>query len=148
MNKISIFWVCSFLLLLSCACSDGSAEMEQWKAEVVKTENAFNELANKEGMAKAFQAFAAEEGVIKRGNEIIKGKQAIGNWYVKNGNPNATLTWEPDFVDVSRSGDMAYTYGSFVFKSVDSVGATTESKGKFHTVWKKQNDGSWKFVWD
>jgi ketosteroid isomerase-like protein len=30
----------------------------------------------------------------------------------------------------------------------DSVGNKKDFKGIFHTVWKKQKDGSWKYVWD
>lgn len=62
--------------------------------------------------------------------------------------PNETLTWKPTFVDVSKSGDMAFTYGDFVFTYLDSLGNKKQNKGIFHTVWKRQNDSSWKFVWD
>ena len=30
----------------------------------------------------------------------------------------------------------------------DSTGKTNENRGAFHTVWKKQKDGSWRYVWD
>jgi ketosteroid isomerase-like protein len=43
---------------------------------------------------------------------------------------------------------MAYTYGSYIFTTIDASGNKQESRGKFHTVWKKQADGSWKFVYD
>ena len=58
------------------------------------------------------------------------------------------LVWKPDYVDVSESGDLAYTYGKYTFTSRDSTGRKVVSKGIFHTVWKRQEDGSWKFVWD
>ncbi|MBL7111012.1 MAG: DUF4440 domain-containing protein [Bacteroidales bacterium] len=62
--------------------------------------------------------------------------------------PDASLVWEPEFVDVEESGDLGYTYGSFVFTAKDSTGNDIESKGVFHTVWKRQADGEWRFVWD
>jgi len=58
------------------------------------------------------------------------------------------LEWAPDFVDVSSSGDLAYTYGKFTFSFKDSLGNKVENKGIFHTVWKRQSNGEWKFVWD
>ena len=58
------------------------------------------------------------------------------------------LSWKPDFVDVSASGDLGYTYGHFTYSYTDSTGTIMESSGVFHTVWKRQADGSWLFVWD
>ncbi|MBK7030961.1 MAG: hypothetical protein IPH45_17925 [Bacteroidales bacterium] len=43
---------------------------------------------------------------------------------------------------------MAYTYGKYTWKINNGNGDTTVYKGVFHTVWKKQGDGSWKYVWD
>jgi len=51
-------------------------------------------------------------------------------------------------VDASETGDMGYTYGKYTWQSKDSSGKVDEAKGVFHTVWKKQKDGSWKYVWD
>jgi ketosteroid isomerase-like protein len=56
---------------------------------------------------------------------------------------NASVKWSPDFIDVSSSGDLGYTYGKYVWESKDSTGKTTASKGIFHTVWEKQKDGNW-----
>ena len=61
---------------------------------------------------------------------------------------NIKLEWKPDYIDVSISGDLGYTYGKFTFSAIDTTGKLIESEGIFHTVWKKQEDGSWKYVWD
>ena len=137
-----------FLPLLSCHSPNPEAQLEQWTAEIVAVEKAFNDMAQADGLAKAFQFYAAEEGVLKRGQAIIKGKEAIGQFYTDNARPNSTLTWAPTFVDVSESGDLAYTYGDFTFTFPDSLGNLQESTGIFHTVWKRQADGNWRFVWD
>ena len=57
-------------------------------------------------------------------------------------------SWKPDFVDVSSSGDLGYTYGQYTFIRLDSIGNETASQGIFHTVWKRQSDGNWRFVYD
>ncbi len=36
---------------------------------------------------------------------------------------------KPDFVDVSASGDMGYTYGEFTYSYTDSTGNTVENRG-------------------
>ncbi|MFC2138829.1 YybH family protein, partial [Bacteroidota bacterium] len=58
------------------------------------------------------------------------------------------LEWKPDYIDVSTSGDLGYTFGKFTFSAKDTTGKLIESEGIFHTVWKRQEDGSWKYVWD
>jgi len=137
-------------LLFNIGCTDkkNTVEIDKWKAEVVATEKAFNDMAQAEGLIKAFEFYAADDGVIRRGKKVIQGKQAIAEWYENDVKPNETLSWTPTFVDVSESGDMAYTYGDYTFTYPDSIGNPKENKGIFHTVWKRQADGSWRYVWD
>jgi ketosteroid isomerase-like protein len=58
------------------------------------------------------------------------------------------LTWQPTRADVSRSGDLGYTVGSFERKSSDPQGNPAVRRGKYVTIWKKQADGNWKVVVD
>ena len=74
------------------------------------------------------------------------GKQPIDKHLEKTTSKN--LSWSPDFIDVSSSGDLGYTYGKYVFTYSDSIGNLLEDTGIFHTVWKRQADGLWKFVCD
>lgn len=138
----------SFILLIGCTDANDDKKMEKWKTEIRNVEKAFNDMAQKEGLVKAFQFYAAEEGVIRRKNKIYQGKEAIAEWYKKDVQPNETLTWNPTFIDVSKSGDLAFTYGDFTFTYPDSLGNKKMNTGIFHTVWKRQTDGSWKYVWD
>jgi ketosteroid isomerase-like protein len=143
--KINILFL---LLITACSTTNSTTDLESLKTEVMQAEKEFNDVAEEEGIAKAFAAFAAENAVIQRRGELIKGQAAIASWYENNSNPDATLSWEPDFIDVSQSGDLAYTYGKFEFSYPDSTGTKITSSGTFHSVWKRQADGSWKFVWD
>lgn len=135
-------------ILISCQTLDNTAKIEQWKLEILSMEKEFNDMAQSDGLVRAFEYYAAENGVIKRGKNVVMGKAAIAEWYEKDVRSNETLTWKPTFVDVSSSGDLAYTYGDYVFTSYDTLGNKKENKGIFHTVWKKQADGSWRFVYD
>jgi len=54
----------------------------------------------------------------------------------------------PNLIDVSASGDLAYTYGSYTSKILANDGNVSDGSGTFHTVWKRQSNGEWKFVWD
>lgn len=136
------------LIVVACTMEPTEQQMNDWKEEVRLAEKAFNDMAQEKGLVEAFEHFAAEDGVIRRSKKIVQGKVDIRAWYEKDVRPNETLTWAPTFIDVSLSGDMAYTYGDFTFTYYDTLGNEKQNKGIFHTVWKRQNDGSWKYVWD
>ncbi|MDT7832554.1 nuclear transport factor 2 family protein [Flavobacteriaceae bacterium S356] len=148
MKKTVVFLSIILPSFICCNFNPSDKQLLEWKTEIAQTEKEFNDLAQKEGLAKAFETYAATNGVINRRRKIIQGKKAIGQWYLENPRPDQTLTWKPDFVDVSKSGDLGYTYGTAVFTTIDSAGTKKERKGKFHTVWKRQPNGDWRFVWD
>ena len=59
------------------------------------------------------------------------------------------LTWHPNKAELSGSGELGYTYGTYEMQTPDAAGGTaTVRRGKFTTVWKKQDDGAWKYVLD
>ena len=137
-------------LALSCVKEPNKATMAKWKQEIRDTERDFAAMAKSEGIPAAFLAYAADSAVLMRNNSIVKGKIKMSEYFKAQplDMSQLSLSWEPEFVDVARSGDLGYTYGPFVFSITDSTGVTRENKGIFHTVWKRQEDGSWKFVWD
>jgi len=146
--KNSIYLTLLFSIF-SCSQKAEVVHPEIVKAEIFKAEDDFKNLSQSKGIAEAFYAFADENAVIKRENDtLIQGKENIKTYYSNPKFKNATVTWKPDFVDVSADGTQAYTYGNYVWTVKDSVGNKKDFKGVFHTVWKKQKDGSWKYVWD
>jgi len=100
------------------------------------------------GLKEAFLKFAADSAVLNRNGKIVKGKHRIANYFDSQTLQNVSLEWEPEFVEVAKAGDMAYTYGPFIFSAISGKGEPETALGYFHTVWKKQKDGSWKFIYD
>lgn len=144
-----ILFPCLFLpILLLIGISCGKSSREAAITEIRQTEKEFAEMAEKEGIAAAFSYYFADSGVISYGDTILRGRSAVIGHYSHPKYKNARLTWAPEFVDASASGDLGYTYGRYTFTARDSAGTIHESNGIFHTVWKRQADGSWKFVWD
>lgn len=120
-----------------------------FKREIVEAEKDFQRMTAEKGIAAAFYYFADENAVIKRENDtLIIGRNNIRQYYTKESLNNAEVSWLPDFIEVSKSGDIAYTYGKYLWKIKDRVGNTNTFSGIFHTIWKRQKDGSWKYVWD
>jgi ketosteroid isomerase-like protein len=145
MKKITSIAI-SLLLIIACTVHP---DREALKKKVYETEKAFETMAAGKGIAEAFVHFAAEDAVIKRMNDsIISGKNAIRDYYSRAELQNATVNWSPDYISVSGDGTMAWTYGRFSWKVVRENGDTVVSKGIFHTVWERQEDNSWRYVWD
>jgi len=141
--------VASFILIFFSCSLDKRKNQETYKQEIVTVEKDFESAVKEKGIAEAFYFYADPDAVIRRLNDsLIKGKDNIRKFYEGVNFENIELTWTPDFVGVSEDGTMGYTYGKFVRKTKDANGNSTESKGSFHTVWKKQTDGTWKYVWD
>jgi ketosteroid isomerase-like protein len=145
--KLTAFFILLFLIV-SCA-ENKTIEPGTVTKEIADAEKAFETMAKEKGIAEAFAFYADDSAVIKRRNDtLIRGKEGIRNFYSDNFYKSASVSWSPDFIDVSHKGDMAYTYGKYLWQSRDSTGKPIEFRGVFHTVWKRQKDGSWRYVWD
>jgi ketosteroid isomerase-like protein len=143
--KNALLILLSAILPIACKHADN---LDVAKNEIIQTEKAFEKMASEKGLAEAFYYFADENAAIRRGNDsLIVGKENIRLYYNKNANPNAKLSWAPDFTAVSDCGTLGYTYGKYRYTTQDTTGKTIEYKGIFHTVWKKENN-SWRYVWD
>jgi ketosteroid isomerase-like protein len=150
MNLLLKNLLIGILLVPFFGCGSKTDLTTKWKKEIYDTEIAFSDMAGEAGLSAAFLHFAADSAVLMRGNKLIQGKDSIRAYFEKNrsSDEKTTLIWKPDFVNVSASGDLGYTYGKYVYTVTDSLGKTTNYNGIFHTVWKKQADGNWRFVWD
>ena len=145
MKKFFLFGVV-LVLIFSCNTSVGKESLIK---EIFNSEKAFEKMCAEKGIAEAFYFFADDSAVIKRENDtLIIGKEQIKEYYNKEFYKTAKVNWAPDFIDVSEDGTLAYTYGKYLWESKDEKGNDVEYRGVFHTVWKRQIDNTWKYVWD
>jgi uncharacterized protein (TIGR02246 family) len=97
--------------------------------------------------AVAYYADDAVEFVDK--GALLKGKDSIRTSWQQLLAPSApSLTFSTSFVEVARSGDLAYEYGTYDFVTPGKKGKTNDEKGKYVVVWKKQSNGAWKVAVD
>jgi len=94
----------------------------------------------------AFLTHFAEDGV-----EIVQG----GGFDTKDDMrkqpawpQGTTLTWTPVKAEMSKSGDLGFTYGNYVFTAKNKDGKLVAGYGKYTSIWKKQEDGQWKVLVD
>ena len=123
-----------------------SACMSPTPEELIKVDQEFSALSHDKGMQYAFLEYAADSAVLLQANIMpVVGKDAMADIFEAFSDDGFTLTREPLDAQISKSGDLGYTYGLFTsFIKADS----SVSRGKYVTIWKEQRDGSWKFVLD
>lgn len=111
--------------------------------EILNADISFSDMSRQVGMKKAFLQYIDNEGVLLRpGHLPLQGAVAI-DFLSQLSDTAYTLTWQPMKAEISKSGDLGFTYGVYTLSIKDSV-----YKGTYVSIWKKQNDGSWKFVLD
>lgn len=116
------------------------------KEELIKTDKEFSERSVKNGIAAAFIAYADEDVILMRDKQFpILGIKELKEYYSKIKNGNARLEWSPVKAEVSTSGELGYTFGNWIYSIKDSKDPVY---GNYVTIWKKQKDGSWKFILD
>jgi ketosteroid isomerase-like protein len=151
MRSVStIFLVVASLVACTNNKSDNPENKRQKAIEEIQlAEKDFQKMTVEKGIKEAFGFYADSNAVMKRENDtLIFGREAARKYYSSPSYTNALVTWAPDFTEASEDGSLGYTYGKYIWQIRDTTGTTTEFKGVFHTVWRKQADGSWKFVWD
>ena len=55
---------------------------------------------------------------------------------------------KPSKAEIAESGDLGYTLGKYEYTEKTTDGEETKSNGYYVSIWKKNKDGSWKYVFD
>jgi ketosteroid isomerase-like protein len=134
------------LVVVVCLMVAMSAQAQSALLDMVKTEQAFSKMAEEKNARDAFVEFIADDGLLFRPG-AVNGKKWMQEHPVPASDKNPLLAWQPAFAGMSVSGDMGFTTGPWEFKA-DRSDEKPSGYGDFVTVWKKQADGTWKFVVD
>jgi ketosteroid isomerase-like protein len=137
-----ILMLLSLTILIGCA---HSIDIEKTKLELANVERTFSATSVEKGFYEALRTYMADETMFLRDRPITD-KNEIHQMLSRPS--KSTITWEPVFCDVAASGDLGYTYGPVKYSYTDSTGNQKLMTGYYITIWKKQPNGSWKFVMD
>jgi ketosteroid isomerase-like protein len=102
----------------------------------VEAERAFAAAAQTDGQWTAFRAFAAPDGVMFTPQQVN-----AQEWLKGRADPPQSVMWWPAEAWVSCDGTTALTTGPW-------LRGGGKSAGYFTTVWRRQPDGSWKWLLD
>jgi ketosteroid isomerase-like protein len=134
------------LLVVICVFGCVTAKGQTPLQEMVRTEQAFSKMAEEKTIREAFMTFIADDGLLFRPG-AVNGKKWLTEHPAPPSDKKPLLAWQPSYAVMSASGDMGFTTGPWEFKG-DVNDAKPSGYGHFVTVWKRQADGSWKFVVD
>ncbi len=110
---------------------------------------AWSQSASAKDLDKAVSFYADDAVILPDKAPVVRGQDNIRkNWAPLLALPGPGLSWKTGSLEVARSGDIAYETGAYNFVTTDKKGKSTDNKGKYVVVWKKQSDGSWKVVVD
>ena len=108
----------------------------------------FAKLAAASGAPAAFGAFAAPDAATLPGSgEIIVGPPAIKARMLESPLAAATWDWRPVYSEGAASGDLGFTVGEATIK-IPGPNGVTDYHSKYLTVWRRQPDGTVRFVVD
>ena len=145
----------AFLVPLALVASpDSSAEAsakagkERLKQEVAAMEDAFSAMAQTKGLLAAFEYFAAPDvAFIDTDPRKFRGLAAVRQRMGAD-QPGVKLVWSASFTDVSDDGTLGYNYGRYESRRPGPDGNEIVRGGFFLTIWKRQPDGTWRYVMD
>jgi ketosteroid isomerase-like protein len=105
--------------------------------------------ATAEHGSQGYLLYYADDAVeVPNGAPLIQGKANIAKTMGFLDDKNNSLTWTPVGADISASGDLGYTYGTYEFRALGKDGKPVDDHGKYTSIWKKQKDGNWRVVLD
>ncbi len=116
--------------------------------ELKKVDRDFAQMSVDSGMVKAFEFYMADEGLVlpQQGHPRDKAFYSELLQQTQNTPTESVLNWEPLLADVSTAGDLGYTHGRYTLTFADTTKAP--QFGYYVTIWKRQSDGQWRFVFD
>ena len=144
-------------LAVAFSCRASADDPDKMRAELAGAERSFCAQVARVGIADAFLANMADECFLADNLSltraeyqaaVLQARAKAGAAYKPGPNPNVQLTWAPIKVDVSADGSLGYTWGRYDLTSKGKDGKAEASTGIYMTIWKRQADGSWKFVYD
>lgn len=143
MKIINLLLMSSLLLVASCATTRHATV-----DDLMATDRAFSDYSAKHGPHAAWDKYLIDKAVeMSPGQDFVFDKATTMKGF-EQFPETASLTWTPIGGDIAKSGDVGYTYGRYLVKSMSPDGKIRVSNGKYITVWKRQADGSWKAVFD
>ncbi len=145
MTRISVIVFATITL----SCNQQKVDTKAEGEKIMQLSKEWSQAASTGNVDKTVNYWADGAVLISAGQPALNGKEAIRKMIEESFKvPGFKISWQPQTVDVSASGDMAYIIEDSQVSFSDSTGRVITENNKVVTIWRKQADGSWKNVVD
>lgn len=130
MKKITLIWLilCSFIIIQA-----QSGEVRK----IFQTEKDFERAVAEKGINQGFIEYLSADGILFRPNPIN------GRAYLKSQPSSpASLTWNPEYIDVSSNGALGYSIGNGEFRAKGKDDPTIHYS-HYVSIWQRQPNGNY-----
>jgi ketosteroid isomerase-like protein len=156
MKKLFMVLPLVFLLCFTFSCQKAEevaeepvVDVEAEKEAVLKADGDWLKSVSDRDIERVLEYYADDMIWLVPKVPMMRGKDAIRKfWEMDFAGPDYVLSWEPIKVEVSQSGDLAYTLGTWSGEAKDKEGNPINLGGEYVAVWRKAPNGNWKLVVD
>ena len=136
-------------VLAIAACNDSKVDKKAEGEKLMQLSREWSKTASSGDVEKTLSYWGDDAVLISAGEPTLSGKPAIRQMVEQSFKmPGFRISWEPQSVQVSEGGDMAYIIENSQVSFRDSSGTPIVLHNKAVSIWRKQQDGAWKNVVD
>ena len=148
--KPKALFLCGSIVLLSFAsfgtATAGDPNIEQALRDL---DAQWSKAAGAKDLDKTVSFYSDDAVVMPPNAPSAATKEAVRNaWKGLLASPGLVIGWKTTKVEVAKSGDIAYSTGTYDVTVNDASGKPVKDHGKLVVIWKKQGDGTWKAAVD
>ena len=130
--------------LVSLVCGVAAADLAQ---EVRCREISFSKSVEQQDMAAFRSHIDADARFVGAG--VLRGVDQIAEgWSVFFNAGLPGIKWRPQVIEVLDNGRLALSRGPYISVSKNADGDKVESWGTFNSIWRLNDDGQWRVVFD
>lgn len=133
------------LLVTALGCNQTKVDKKTEGEKIMQLSKAWSQAVATKDVDKIVSYWSDDAFVMQEGQGPLKGKREIRQMVEESFKiPGFSISWQPESVEVSDNGDMAYMIENAQVTFTDSTGKHVTQYNKAVTIWRKQPDGSWK----
>jgi ketosteroid isomerase-like protein len=127
-----------------------ATDIGAFKKSLAAADDAWSAAAVARDAVKVATGYYAEDGIAYPPDApIAVGRSATAKiWTDGFADPTYNVSWKAIRVDVSESGDLGVTAGTYVESYKGPDGKLVTNHGKYVCVWRRNKAGEWKAVHD
>jgi uncharacterized protein (TIGR02246 family) len=150
MKRLANLCVAAAIALTLTACNQTADTHDADVAAIQANEVQWNQDWQAKDSNKIVAHYADDAVLIVPGAPAVNGKDAIGKSLAGMlADPALSLKFQAVKTDVAKSGDLAYTQGSYTLILTDpQTKQVINDHGNYVTTYRKQADGTWKAATD